>query len=507
MKMKSRKNNAFIILLALTYINAISISAQTKTISNSLGYISINFTDSIIPDSLEVIAISSSIFDEPFENTEHRFIRNNKTFNCQIPLEQDRNLIGLIVGTPHQRYSVGYVELNPNIHLTMEGSFDSNGILNYKKSHATGFNSYTLSPTEDNKSLVVSDILMRFVSYRLGTSIDEPTITPEDYKSWNVINNKLDSLYTAQLNYALNEREIPSAAVGWLENNLKYFFDANWRMNYKERAKRNFNILDDIDNFPLEYYSFLNDIDFSSTFLEHSTVFGPYFLLKKILQQPILAKPIDEMPIKEWQDSISNNIKPIISNPTSIFLNLMAAASYIMQIKDQNKTLSPIQLSNIKNFFDDDLSSVILTRNEQLNQQLNKGTNLLNFSDSNFLLYDFIEKNYQGFSIIVDLWNTWCSPCLNAFRQIETITNLPDKIILLYISDTSSPLKQWRTLSERIGGVQIRIRQADMETLTKLYQLNSFPSYIVFNNKHELLHKQIGFPGLVVFNEWIDQIK
>ena len=65
--MKNRKTNTFITLLALTFINAISFSAKANTISNSIGYISINFTDSIIPDSLEVIAISSSIFDEPFE--------------------------------------------------------------------------------------------------------------------------------------------------------------------------------------------------------------------------------------------------------------------------------------------------------------------------------------------------------------------------------------------------------------------------------------------------------
>lgn len=505
--MKNRKTSTFITLLALTFINAISFSAQANTISNSIGYISINFTDSIIPDSLEVIAISSSIFDEPFENTEHPFIRSNKTFNCQIPLEQDRNLIGLIVGTPHQRYSVGYVELNPNVPLTMEGSFDSNGILNYKKSNTSGFNNYALSPTEDNKSLVVSDILMRFTSYRLGTSKLEPTITSKDYKSWDILTNKFDSLFTAQLNYALNGREIPSAASGWLENNLKYFFDANWRMNYKERAKRNFNILDDIDTAPLEYYSFLNDIDFTSTFLDHSTVFGPYFLLKKILQQPILAKPIEEMPIKEWQDSIKNNLKPIISNPTSIFLDLIAASSYIMQINDQNKPLSPNQIQNITEFFDNNLSSIILARNNNLKKQLNKESDIFDLSNSNFSLMDFIDTNYQGYSIIVDLWNTWCSPCLNAFKQIETIMNLPDNVILLYISDTSSPLEQWRTLSARIGGVQIRISQSDMESLNNLYELNSFPSYIVFNKKHKLLHKQIGFPGRIVFNEWLDQIK
>lgn len=475
--------------------------------TNSVGHISINFTDSIIPDSLEIIAISSSLFDEPFENTEHIFIRNGKYFNCQIPLETKRNLIGLIVGTPKQRFSVGIVELNPNTTLSMEGHFDSDGMLKYNKSNALGFNSYALTPTEDNKSLVVSDILMRFTSYRLGSSDLEPTITSNDYKSWEIINNKFDSLYVAQLDYALNGREIPSAASGWLENNLKYFFDANWRMNYKERAKRNFNILDDIDPAPLEYYSFLNDIDFTSTFLDHSTVFGPYFLLKKILQQPILAKPIEEMPVKEWQDSIKNNLKPIISNPTSIFLDLMAASSFIMQINDQNKPLSPNQIQNITEFFDNNLSSIILARNNKLKKQLNKESDILDLSNSNFSLMDFIDTNYQGYSIIVDLWNTWCSPCLNAFKQIETIMNLPDNVILLYISDTSSPLEQWRTLSARIGGVQIRISQSDMESLNNLYELNSFPSYIVFNKKHKLLHKQIGFPGRIVFNEWLDQIK
>lgn len=478
--------------------------AQEKTFINSYGDITIEFIDSIIPEDLQITAITSSIFDEPFENTEHKFIQNRNIFSCRVPLETKDNFIGLIVGTPEQKYSIGFVEIKPGMTLKMKGSFDSDGTLRYKKSDYSGFNLLPLDSSEDNKSLTVIDIITRFTSYHLGLSEKEPQITADDYKSWNDFNEKMDSLYSVQLNYALNGRSIPEAASGWLENNLRYFFDANWRMNYRERASRTFNITEAIDTFPMEYYSFLDKIDFSNSFLNHSIYFGPYYLLRKILMIPNLLNAIGDQSIEEWQSEAKINLSTIINNPPDLLLDLLSTTSYIMQLNDNNQFLSPQQIINIKTNLNKDLGEFVLERNALLHKQLNKKTEIFDLNSSCFLLKEFIDEHYPGYPIVVDLWNTWCGPCLKAHKETENIISETTDTIFLYISDTSSTFEDWNNLARQIGGIQVRISQNNMEQLCHIYSLNGFPSYIIFNKKHDIIYKQTGYPGLSEYIKWLN---
>lgn len=498
-------------ILALIRISIILIStlccAYEKPFVNNFGSITIEFIDSVIPEDLQITAISSSIFDEPFEDTEHKFVQNGNLFNCQIPLETNDNLIGLIVETPKQKFSVGVVELRPGMELKMEGIFSPDGILKYNKSDYSGLNSYPLDPSPSNISLTVVDIIIRFITYHLGLSETEPEITKDDYKSWRIFNEKMDSLYSVQLNYALNGRIIPEVASGWLENNLRYFFDANWRMNYKERAARTFNITEDIDYFPIEYYAFLNDIDFSDSFLKHSTFFGPYYLLRKILMIPGLFSPIGEQSVDEWQSESKIKLSKIINDPSELLLELLTATSYIMQLNDKNQLLSDRQVSNIRTRLNKNLGAIVLARNDILNKQLNKNSQILDLSNSSFSLNKFLDEHYSGLPVVVDLWNTWCDPCLKAHKETENIVSEYKDIVFLYISDTSSSFEVWKNLASRIGGVQVRIDQGDMEALCQLYSLGGFPSYIIFNKEHDIIRSQTGYPGLGEYIKLLDSTK
>ena len=341
-------------------------SAMDNCLHYGTGTISISFDKSIATDSIDVTAITSSIFNDPFEEDIIHFTKkDNNTFTCQVPLETQTSLIGISVDTPDRRLSIGLVEIHPDIPLVMEAYFDSDGLLMYSKSDHNGFNRFDMAPTENNKIIIVSDMLMRFASYHLGLSESEPQITSSDYNSWETVSQKLDSLYDTQISYAINGREIPAEAEKLLENNFKYFFAANWRMHYKERAEKTFNIPPPIDNPPVEYYTFLNDIDFSDALLNHTPIFGPYFLLKKMLQKLELGEPIGDTSIQEWQHSLKRNLKPIIPEPTQLLLDMLSATSYIMQLKDNNTPLSPIQIENLNSDFDKNLRAIILSRSRR----------------------------------------------------------------------------------------------------------------------------------------------
>lgn len=484
---------------------------RTNFIRNGNAEVRMTIEDSSnIPDSLNASIIFLPLFNLPFESLTMKMNQNGNEFHLSVPLYVNKALAGITIESPTRRHAVGMIELSQDSVLKISGQFNPDGTLILFKSNNSGVNEYDLGPTTSNKSIEISDIIYRFVSYRMGTDDREPIILPQDYTDWNIITAKLDSLYDVQLNYALNGRTIPNIVKDWLTNNLKYFFAANWRFNYVERAQRTFKISTPVDTPPLEYYRFLNDLDFSSNFLNHTPIFGPYYLLTKLISQlPINICPIGYSDIDIWQEKLIEQISPIIPSPEPLLVNLLTMTSYIQQIENQNQPLSQIQIQNITKVFNRNISSIILSLNDSLKSDLEKPYSINNLIGKNFTL-DKILKEYPDTPIIVDLWNTWCSPCINSHKEIKSSqrnNHTANGIITLYICDESSPFDAWQRLSSEIGGTHIRISSTDMESLLMQYELSAFPSYLFFDKNHALIVKLTGFPGIESYIRYMELLK
>lgn len=482
---------------------------RTNFMRNGVAEVRLNIEDNgNIPDSLEASIITLSLFDRPFESMTVKMNRIGNSFALSVPLYTNEAIAGIEIESPEQRFAVGMIEISQNSPLIIDGYFDPNGVLILSKSNDTDVNKYELGPTPENKSIDIANIIYRFVSYRIGLDEREPSIQSDDYNDWKSVKVKLDSLYEVQLEYALNGRTIPEAVNDWLINSLKYFYAANWRFNYKERAERTFNVKGVVDAPPLEYYAFLNDIDFSSI-LNHSTIFGPYYLLDKMITQlPIEIKPIGETPVDTWEKEIKDKLTAIMPDPEPILMDLLAMTSYLQQIKEYNRPLNNIQINNIKDGFNADISSIILDINSSMISDLDPNTIIADYIGKQFSLDEFL-KEYPGTPVIVDLWNTWCAPCIEAHKKMKSVFNAgsgSDGILRLYICDESSPLNEWERLAPHIGGVQIRLSSKDMERILTRFELTAFPSYLFFNNKHELVNKQTGFSDIDQFTKIVDQL-
>ncbi len=503
--MKTLSNAIFAVFFLLFVLgNGRSFAGDVAyPIINGTGKIVVNFTDSTLPEGFELNAMTFSIFDDLDDVNQYRFARKDNTFTCEFPMELKRNIIGFFAMSPTGavKHSVGFVELTPGMTLEMQGMFRNDGFIDYIMSDTNGFNACPLDGSAENKALKISEILVKSASYHLGDAENEPDIMNVDFTSWKDYSSAMESLYEAYKNYVFERCVIPAQA-DWVDNIIRYTFDVSWRMKYKKRAEI---FGKETADYPSEYFSFLNGVDFSPAFLQHAgSMTGPYYLLKSMNELLPFAEPIADAPVAEWQKTYADSLQKIIKEPTPLLLDLLAGASYVSQLNDENKIFTPRQIDNIKFGLNPELAQILLRRNDKLVAQLKNKAVLTDLSEKTFILKDYLDKEYPGKVVVVDLWNTWCQPCLMSHKETADIDRDLYDAVFLNISDTTSPENQWRTLSERIGGKQLRISNECYKTICQEYGLKGIPSYLVFDASHKLIMKQTGFPGREFYLKWIE---
>jgi len=132
-------------------------------------------------------------------------------------------------------------------------------------------------------------------------------------------------------------------------------------------------------------------------------------------------------------------------------------------------------------------------------------------------------KPLQGKKVYVDIWATWCEPCLKEFAHNEALKkNLTENgIQLLYISlDGSNDDKKWRDCIKQynLTGTHIRFQEGGSGfrrqseglglDLQKLFFTNakggisvSIPRYILIDEKGNILDKNAKKPSQIVSGE------
>lgn len=103
----------------------------------------------------------------------------------------------------------------------------------------------------------------------------------------------------------------------------------------------------------------------------------------------------------------------------------------------------------------------------------------------------------RGKTVVADLWETWCRPCLMAHQSLKSLKEEleGEPVVWLYLSSNSSPEALWRDMICDIPGQHVRLTREQAQAVYGKYGLRGVPTYLVFAPDGTLRYRHTGYPG------------
>tara|TARA_B110000902_G_scaffold176589_1_gene200296 strand:- start:72 stop:1433 length:1362 start_codon:yes stop_codon:yes gene_type:complete len=117
---------------------------------------------------------------------------------------------------------------------------------------------------------------------------------------------------------------------------------------------------------------------------------------------------------------------------------------------------------------------------------------LVNKDDNFISLSDF-----KGNIVYIDIWNTYCKPCIVEIPKFEKLKNRFSKEKIKFVSIcVNSPKENWKKMIEKknLTGIQLFSKESNGEFFEK-FMFNSAPRYILIDKEGKIIESHAGKPS------------
>lgn len=424
-------------------------------------------------------------------------------FSMVFDVETDTSFIGL------------YTSVNPYKTLIVKCFNGNETHIDMAYNSDLDIKNINVKPTMNQNDMSLSmEVLNKMIGYRPDRSP-----TPLYDKSTDEFLNYTKSIVSERLRIFVDKDTlITKEFKGIVSKEFRLFMYVTFVFDYEEEMIRNYrNVTSDTVNKPeiqkidRSYFDFLKDLNLNDPQFLQTFTFSE--IQNAILRNEVLELPvIGENDITTWLTNVKVILSDLVGFDDGPYYDILVANAFSRQLKDEIQPLTEKQKENIAHYWKDGEIAKILFRKNKEVVELDKVKSPTVVNDIQYVpeenVIETIVSKYKDKVVLIDLWATWCVPCLDAINQLKgTKEAFRDKDIkFVYLTNGSSPKKLWKEKIKGIGDEHYYLKDGQWNYVMKHFGFEAIPSYLLYNKQGVLIHKFTSFPGKSVMKEMINDL-